>query len=169
MFKTSNPSIRAIFLWWKLNLQIFQNNTFFCLFVYWRLIAPSTTQGHLRAFTKHAHFINIKHINMIWKLVPSVLLSYKMAIKLGDAGTIDHFCLAFQYQIKKIKKAWTKGNRGDTVAQLVERRPLDPMDPMTRGSNLVRSTPKNWWQFSESKMLCWLAVSVPHPRVYMHA
>ena len=41
---------------------------------YWRLIAPPTTQGHLRAFhkfkshtswleynTKHAHYINIKH------------------------------------------------------------------------------------------------------------
>ena len=27
-----------------------------------------------------------------------------MAIKLGDAGTIDHFGLAFQYQIKKIIK-----------------------------------------------------------------
>ena len=27
-----------------------------------------------------------------------------MAIKLGDASTIDHFGLAFQYQIKKIIK-----------------------------------------------------------------
>ena len=47
-------------------------------FVYWRLIAPPTAQGHLRAFTKHAHlYINIKHINtnIIQKLVPSVLLS----------------------------------------------------------------------------------------------
>ena len=32
----------------------------------------------------------------------------KRQIKLGDAGTIDHFGLAFQYQIKKInKKEWT--------------------------------------------------------------
>ena len=32
-----------------------------------------------------------------------------MAIKLGAAGTIDHFGLAFQYQIKKErKKEWTK-------------------------------------------------------------
>ena len=30
--------------------------------------------------------------------------------------------------------------RGDVVAQLVERRPRDPMDSMTRGSNPVRST-----------------------------
>ena len=37
--------------------------------------------------------------HIIRKLVPSVLLSYKMAIKLGDAGTVDHFGLAFQYQI----------------------------------------------------------------------
>ena len=27
-----------------------------------------------------------------------------MAIKLRDAGTVDHFGLAFQYQIKKIEK-----------------------------------------------------------------
>ena len=33
----------------------------------------------------------------------------KWQIKLGDAGTMDHFDLAFQYQIKKmIKKDWTK-------------------------------------------------------------
>ena len=32
-----------------------------------------------------------------------------MAIKLGAAGTIDHFGLAFQNQNKKIiKKEWTK-------------------------------------------------------------
>ena len=32
---------------------------------------------------------------------------------------------------------------GDVVAQLVERRPRDPMDAMDRGSNPVRSTIKN--------------------------
>ena len=31
--------------------------------------------------TKHAHFTNVKHINMIQKLVSSVMLSYKMANK----------------------------------------------------------------------------------------
>ena len=43
-----------------------------------------------------------KHKHIIRRLVPSVLLS-KMS-KLGDAGTIDHFGLAFQYQITKIIK-----------------------------------------------------------------
>ena len=32
--------------------------------------------------------------------------------------------------------------QGDVVAQWVERRPRDPMDSMTRGSNPVRSTRK---------------------------
>ena len=32
------------------------------------------------------------------------------------------------------------GADGDVVAQLVERRPRDPMDSMTRGSNPVRGT-----------------------------
>ena len=62
------------------------------LFIYWRLKAQSTAQGHLKASlllyiysklnltevennTKHAYFTNIKHINIIRKLVPSVLLS----------------------------------------------------------------------------------------------
>ena len=33
-----------------------------------------------------------------------------MSIKLEDAGTIDHFGLAFQYQVKKPKNPpeWTK-------------------------------------------------------------
>ena len=59
------------------------------LFIYcWLIvIAQSTAQGHLRAFhkfkfciqvkynTKHAHYINVKHINIIRKVVPSVSLS----------------------------------------------------------------------------------------------
>ena len=52
-------------------------------------------QGFYKTCTLH------KHTNRIQKLVPSVLLSYKMAIKLGD---IDHFGLAFQYQIKRKRK-----------------------------------------------------------------
>ena len=56
------------------------------LFVY-LLKAPSTAQGHLRAVftgsnliqveynTKHAHFIKVKYINIIRKLVSSALLS----------------------------------------------------------------------------------------------
>ena len=40
-------------------------------------------------------------MNIIRKLDPSVLLSSKWQIEnLGDAGTIDRFGLAFQYQIK---------------------------------------------------------------------
>ena len=77
----------------------------------------STAQGHLRAFIKlnltevenntiHAHFTNVKHI---YKHNPKVspfgvALIKKWQIKLGDAGTIDHFGLAFQYQIKKYIK-----------------------------------------------------------------
>ena len=38
-----------------------------------------------------------------------IALVKKRQIKLGDAGTIDRFGLAFQYQIKNIiKKEWTK-------------------------------------------------------------
>ena len=44
---------------------------------------------------------------------------------------------------------------GVRMAQLVERRPQDPMDSMTRGSNPVRSnSKKKMLFFSESKMLC---------------
>ena len=42
----------------------------------------------------------------------------------------------------------------DVVAQLVERRPRDPMDSMIRGSNPVRSTRNICGSFSEFKMLC---------------
>ena len=57
---------------------------------------------------------------------------------------------------------------GDGVAQLVERR---TQDKKTGGSNptCVRSTRKICESFSESKMLCWLAVGVPNPCVYTHA
>ena len=57
----------------------------YLLFIYWRLIAQSTAQGHLKAFDnlkfltkQNMHIIiytNIKHINIIRKLVPSALLS----------------------------------------------------------------------------------------------
>ena len=41
-----------------------------------------------------------------------------MAIKLGDAGTIDHFGLTFQYQIKKIfKKRMDKSNHKLKILQ----------------------------------------------------
>ena len=93
---------------------------------YWRRIAQSTAHGHLRAFHEvksyisliqyktNACFTNVKHINIIRKLALSILLSYKklLQIKLGDAGTIDRFGLAFQYQINKIlKKRMDKNNR----------------------------------------------------------
>ena len=51
------------------------------------VIAQSTAQGHPRAFhkftfrtqveynTKHAHYINVKHTNIIRKVVPSASLS----------------------------------------------------------------------------------------------
>ena len=48
------------------------------------------------------NFTNVKNINIIRKLAPSGYCSHiKWQIKLGDAGTIDHFGLAFQYQIEK--------------------------------------------------------------------
>ena len=53
----------------------------------------------------------------------------------------------------------------DGVAQLVERQTQDPKD---WGSDHVGSK-RNMWFFSESKIMCWLAVGVPNPHVYMHA
>ena len=44
-------------------------------------------------------YINIKH-NPKGRLFGIALVKY-WQIKLRDAGTIDHFGLAFQYQIKK--------------------------------------------------------------------
>ena len=44
---------------------------------------------------------------------------------------------------------------GDVVAQLVERRPRDPMDSMTRGSNQSRPKhKKNLREFFRVIMLC---------------
>ena len=55
---------------------------------------------------------------------------------------------------------------GDIVAQLVERRPRDTMESMTRGSNPVRSTHKMCESFSESKC-CADSLSVcPTPCVF---
>ena len=42
---------------------------------------------------------------------------------------------------------------GDVVAQLAERRPRDPVDSMTRGSNPVRST-RTICEFFRVKQLC---------------
>ena len=59
---------------------------YYYLVLAYTVIAQSTAQGHLRASftssnfaqveynTKHAHNINVKHTNMIQKLVPSVSL-----------------------------------------------------------------------------------------------
>ena len=47
-------------------------------------------------------------MNIIRKLVPSVLLIKKWQIKLGDAGTIDRFLLALQYHNFFFFKEWTK-------------------------------------------------------------
>ena len=42
-------------------------------------------------------------------------------------------------------------------------------DPKDEGSNPVRSTRDIWECFRVQKMLCWLAVGVPNPRVHTHA
>ena len=85
---------------------------FIYLFICWRpsqqhmVTSGLFTESNLTEVeynTKHAHFTHVKQINIIRKLVPSVL---QWQIKLGDASTIDHFGLEFQYQIKKQK--WTK-------------------------------------------------------------
>ena len=69
------------------------------LFIYLRLIAPSTAQGHLRPLTnsnlalkkafniqlhvhKNKHFLNLK-------IALSVLPLCPIAIKLGHAGIVD--------------------------------------------------------------------------------
>ena len=60
------------------------NNTL--IIIYCWVTAQSTAQGHLRAFhnfkfriqveynTKHAHYTNVKHTNIIQKVAPSVSL-----------------------------------------------------------------------------------------------
>ena len=52
---------------------------------------------------------NVKHQHNP-KVSPfGISLIKKRQMKLGDAGTIDRFGLAFQYQIpKKYKEEWTK-------------------------------------------------------------
>ena len=83
------------------------------LFIYWRLIAQSTSRHFTKSNltevkynTKHAYFTKIKHINIIRKLVPSVLLSLKKrrANKVRRCWYHWPFGLAFQYQILKVKK-----------------------------------------------------------------
>ena len=54
--------------------------------------------------------MNIKYANIIDPKVSPFGIApiTKMAIKLGDTGgTIDHFCLAFQYN-NYLKKEWAK-------------------------------------------------------------
>ena len=92
---------------------------FIYLFIYLLLAySPVNRSGHLRAFykfkfrtqveynTKQAHYINVKDTNISRKVVPSVCIALikNWQIKFGDAGTIDHFSLALQYQIRKIIK-----------------------------------------------------------------
>ena len=86
--------------------------------MYRRFIAQSSAQGPLRAFhkfksytshiisksiehnnyTKQAHYTNVKHIKHNPKVSPFRKRNGKES--LGDAGTIDRFDLAFQYQFK---------------------------------------------------------------------
>ena len=91
------------------------------LFIYWRLIAQhrvisglftSSSLTRCIQYKTCTLYTKVKHINIIRKLVLSVLLSSKKwQIKLGDADTIDRFGLAFQYQIKQIiKKRMDKNN-----------------------------------------------------------
>ena len=54
-------------------------------------------------------------------------------------------------------QGWFLQDWGDGVAHLVQRR---IQDPKTRGSNPVMSTRKVCESFSQSLMLCWLAVGV---------
>ena len=88
----------------------------------------------------------------------------------NEQNLIDHLSTKWQpFTWMNLAHPHPVPSRGwDVVAQLVERRPRDPMDSMTRGSNPIRST-RQICEFFGVKMLCWLVVSVPHPRVYMHA
>ena len=71
-------------------------------------------------------------------------------------------------QLKVREKGYRKKSLSNGMAQLGERR---TRDPKTGGSNPgpVMSTINICESFSESKMLCWLVVVVPNPRVYIHA
>ena len=73
---------------------------------------------NLECNTKHAHYTNVKHVNTIRKLVPSVFSSRKKKkankVRSRCSGTHDHFNLAFQYQILKNykkEKSMDKNNR----------------------------------------------------------
>ena len=80
------------------------------------LIAQSTAQGHPRAVHKFKHhkLNTIQNLHIIYKSKThkrnpkfspfGIALVKKWQMKLGNAGTIDRFGLAFQYQIKKYIK-----------------------------------------------------------------
>ena len=70
--------------------------------VYWRLISysPANRTRSPQGFHKTCTLHKQKTYKYNPKVSPFGIALIKMAIKLGDAGTIDHFGLAFQYQIK---------------------------------------------------------------------
>ena len=61
-----------------------------------------------------------------------------------------------------------EGTIGGRVVQLVEYRTLDSMTSATQVRTPSGAQDK-FVSFSQSKMLCWLAVSVPNPCVYVYA
>ena len=77
-----------------------------------------------------------------------------------------HVCIGWSEETEKTR--FIMRCVGEGVAQLVERRPRDPIDSLTRDSNPVRSTRIKLWEFFRVKMLCWL-VGVPHTCVYTNA
>ena len=91
------------------------------LFIYWRLNAPSTQQGHFRAFhlikyytkveysTKYAHFTNVKYIHIIRKLVPSGIALVKNGEWIWDMlVTLAVSVWRFNTRLKKYLKKWSK-------------------------------------------------------------
>ena len=57
---------------------------------------------------------------------------------------------------------------GDVVAQLVERRPQDPMDSMTRGSNPIRTQEKHLRVFTSQNVVLTGCRCAPPPWVHAH-
>ena len=83
-------------------------HTRFVCFCLLKAYSPANRTGSPQGFCE------TRTLHKIYKHNPKVspfgiALIKKMAIKLGDAGTIDHFGLVFQYMIKNIfEKEWTK-------------------------------------------------------------
>ena len=66
------------------------------------LVNQSSDLAQCEYFSKHAQYINVRHRHNPKVSIFGIALVKKWQIKSGDAGTVDRFGLAFQYQITKM-------------------------------------------------------------------